>query len=537
MKTDRIKEDNERVTKAADIDDVMIENKNAYNLQHANTTCNDLKINQEASKDILLQLEDVKKQRCKKAEIKKVDKENDNESKTNFPQKPNIESRTAKNEPIKTNEKSQGQEKKGDDKNENEKIMNGHVKDDKTNDNKDDKVPENLKINNASIRKTEEAHANPLPKTTNNSKPSQSISTNLPPTNNNCMNGLEKDYDTNVIKEELMSLKEELKRQIVENRAINGDNDTNHSVNDEKYVNLEASLNSKVDIKIEEPEKPSNELIQTTSITKPKKKKIVKGKTTKSKKKESTPGRELASEVLTQSFLSTNINQIPGTPKPSNTIPSKTENIEESGPKVEKSLKISTELKEEKNETIIDQQNCDGFRKETDDENPKVNDAHINNIKTSINPKVDDISVNNLNAPNQTKETPKLEQNHLQCDDVHHNSIPEYPKPNKDTNEEPVPENSLKNEQTKFCEDLISQFIQSEVIQNETSVVKEIDKKESLSLQKEEHQEDRKDQSEETIAQNDVAHQKLNTIPPQPIKVSNFVLQSFPCILCFSFNS
>ena len=44
MKTDRIKEDNERVTKAADIDDVMIENKNAYNLQHANTACNDLKI-------------------------------------------------------------------------------------------------------------------------------------------------------------------------------------------------------------------------------------------------------------------------------------------------------------------------------------------------------------------------------------------------------------------------------------------------------------------------------------------------------------
>ena len=87
-----------------------------------------------------------------------------------------------------------------------------------------------------------------------------------------------------------------------------------------------------------------------------------------SKKKESTPGRELASEVLTQSFLSTNINQIPGTPKPSNTIPSKTENIEESGPKVEKSLKISTEMKEEKNETIIDQQNCDAIRKEINDE-------------------------------------------------------------------------------------------------------------------------------------------------------------------------
>ena len=59
--------------------------------------------------------------------------------KTDCPQNPNIESRTAKNEPIKTNEKSQGQEKKGDDKNENEKIMNGHVKPDKTNDNKDDK--------------------------------------------------------------------------------------------------------------------------------------------------------------------------------------------------------------------------------------------------------------------------------------------------------------------------------------------------------------------------------------------------------------
>merc|ERR1712223_1539447 len=77
MKTDRIKEDNERVTKAAaDNDDAMIGNKNVDNLQHSKTACNNLKINQDAAKDILLQLEDVKKQRCKKAEIVNLVKEN-----------------------------------------------------------------------------------------------------------------------------------------------------------------------------------------------------------------------------------------------------------------------------------------------------------------------------------------------------------------------------------------------------------------------------------------------------------------------------
>ena len=374
MKTDRIKEDNERLTKAAaDNDDVMIGNKNVRNLQHSKTACNDLKINQDAAKDILLQLEDVKKQRCKKAEIINLEKENDNESKNIFPQNTNIESRTQKNEPIKINEKSQGQENKKHDKDTNELIINGHGKKDTIDNHVKDKVPENLKINNASIRKTDDAHASPKAKAKHISNPNDSVKVNNPSISDKCLNGLGKDYDTNVIKEEIKSLKEELKRQIVENRATNGADDINEKIICENGVHLDTPEKSLAGSKAKEPEKivfPSDDSVKAASTPKPKKKKVVK-KINKSKKKESTPGRELPSEVPTESSIPTNRNYIPETLKPVDSIPSIVDNLDVLKTRKEVPLETAN-VKEDQGKHTLIQQNSFANLKDANFEHPQA---------------------------------------------------------------------------------------------------------------------------------------------------------------------
>ena len=508
MKTDRIKADSEPVTKAAD-NDVMIGNKNAYNLQHSNTACNDSKINQDAAKDILLQLEAIKKQRCKKAEIINLDKENTNGPKNDFPPNTNIESRTVENDPIKINEKSQDLENKKADKNINEKIVNGHVKRDEIDKNGKNKVPENLKINNASIRKTEEAHTNSVSSSNNVSTPPQPSLFDLPSVvpSNKCLDGLEKDYDTNTIKEELMNLKEELKRQIVENRTTNADNDTSNISNGEKCIISDTPIKPQNDLKTADPDENINRTedpIKTTSTSKAKKKKV-KGKLTRSKKKESTPGRELPSEIPIEAPLPASSDSKPETPTLPDSISCDVEKIDDFEINKSISLKISNEEKIGQSEPILTQQPCD------------ITSINAKAVSGTIQEAKIDISLVTINDT-------KVEEVQSQKDVRHENVIQKHDNPTIHTKDDMLPEKSLKTEETKFCEDLISQFIQTEIVQNGTSsplVTDKTTKNDALSSKL-----DDKEPSDVNKSQNDMTQQNIPIIPPTPVKVSNFVQQA-----------
>ena len=92
MKTDRLKTDNDHTTMG---NDVLIENKNAYNLQHSKTACNQAQNNLDAAKDIILHLDDIKQgyndtEECKWAEIKNLDTKNKKIS-NDFPQNEEID--------------------------------------------------------------------------------------------------------------------------------------------------------------------------------------------------------------------------------------------------------------------------------------------------------------------------------------------------------------------------------------------------------------------------------------------------------------
>ena len=480
MKTDRPKMDNDHTTMP---NDVLIENKNAYNLQHSKTACNEAKNNLEAAKDILLQPDDIKQgyndiEECKSAEIRNLDVNNKILS-NDFPVNEQRDSRTIKNVPAKTKKENLHDAKSTEpDKTLNGQYLNGHVNSNGLHRNnvcKDrNEVPESNKINTASIRKTEEAHSKSSDMCNKGSISANSklrddvltgASVNVSSVETKLNAGLEKTYDTTTIKEELNSLKEELKRQINEGASKKEDSSCiveTATKKDGPPVSHEKpntpSTNSDGEAKLVPPLIPS-----TTAVSPKTKKKKIKGKLTKSKKKESTPARDLLQPETEELLLE--VNSVPEVSPSENTCrsnDSKTSNLED---KDIEPCSVSVEPKSNHEENA----------------ERNISNSAINIVTTENN-------LDNLHAPDvmfvAENTSPKIHSANHYSTSNGVEQIPACALGNKGADEGLVQENKLNTEQGKFCTNLINQFIATEEIANGVSLdtkVKETSNKETFS--------------------------------------------------------
>ena len=307
MKTDRLKIDNDLTTSA---NGDIVEGKNVYNLQHSKPkACTDARHDtKNTAKDILLPHNEIpqgsdEKEGCKWAGIKKLLNGKEQNLSDDFPPCTNIDSRTSENGPTYDVKETinQGEEndvvKKMNDKNQHcNELIDCPEKD--TRENANNSNLEDTKVNTASICKTSEVHAANNPDLNDSSnKNNDLLNTGIgdrlfehlsSDTNNEIKTQFEKNYDTHTIKEELHNLKKELEQKIDQDSncaEISGSSIENGciKIQEHNFVN-----NSSGQTKSQESrEQRASFEISSNVVSSPKPKKK-KGKITKAKKKEST---------------------------------------------------------------------------------------------------------------------------------------------------------------------------------------------------------------------------------------------------------